>query len=77
MPDTYDAVRSVLTGSFRVPEDGIRPELTPGQLDLDAPAPGFDIDCVTEEPRRQDVRIAVSHSFGFGGHDAVLALAEA
>ncbi|MEU0219431.1 hypothetical protein ABZ281_31985, partial [Streptomyces sp. NPDC006265] len=40
-----------------------------------APAPEFDIDCVTEEPRRQDVRVAVSHSFGFGGHNVVLALA--
>lgn len=36
MPDTYDAVRSILTGSFRVPEDEIRPELTLGQLDLDS-----------------------------------------
>ncbi|MFE2276689.1 beta-ketoacyl-[acyl-carrier-protein] synthase family protein [Streptomyces sp. NPDC059454] len=49
----------------------------PPVANLDAPAPGFDIDCVTKEPRRQDVRIAVSHSFGFGGHNVVLALARA
>ncbi|WP_328407492.1 beta-ketoacyl-[acyl-carrier-protein] synthase family protein [Streptomyces violaceus] len=49
----------------------------PPIANLDAPAPGFDIDCVTKEPRRQDVRIAVSHSFGFGGHNVVLALARA
>ncbi|MGW4023013.1 acyl carrier protein [Streptomyces sp. NPDC005009] len=36
MPDTYDAVRSVLTGSFRVPEDEIRPQRTLEQLDLDS-----------------------------------------
>lgn len=36
MPDTYDAVRSILTGSFRVPEDEIRPERTLEQLDLDS-----------------------------------------
>ncbi|WP_077799096.1 beta-ketoacyl synthase N-terminal-like domain-containing protein [Streptomyces sp. JHA26] len=47
----------------------------PPVANLDAPAPGFDIDCVTDEPRRQDVRVAVSHSFDFGGHNVVLALA--
>ncbi|MBT3153723.1 acyl carrier protein [Streptomyces sp. CHD11] len=36
MPDTYDTVRSVLSGAFRVPEDEIRPELTLEQLDLDS-----------------------------------------
>lgn len=49
----------------------------PPVANLDAPAPGFDIDCVTKEPRRQDVRVAVSHSFGFGGHNVVLVLARA
>ncbi|WP_030212717.1 acyl carrier protein [Streptomyces sp. NRRL WC-3626] len=36
MPDSYDTLRSILTGSFRVPEDEIRPELTLEQLDLDS-----------------------------------------
>ncbi|MDT0401734.1 beta-ketoacyl-[acyl-carrier-protein] synthase family protein [Streptomyces edwardsiae] len=49
----------------------------PPVANLDAEAPGSGIDCVTEEARRQDVRIAVSHSFGFGGHNVVLALARA
>ncbi|MGW4023014.1 beta-ketoacyl-[acyl-carrier-protein] synthase family protein [Streptomyces sp. NPDC005009] len=49
----------------------------PPVANLDAPAPGFGIDCVAEEARRQDVRVAVSHSFGFGGHNVVLALARA
>ncbi|MEV1019356.1 beta-ketoacyl-[acyl-carrier-protein] synthase family protein [Streptomyces sp. NPDC050264] len=34
----------------------------------------FDLDCVTGAPRAQRVRAAVSHSFGFGGHNVVLAL---
>ena len=34
----------------------------------------FDLDCVTGEPRGQRVRAAVSHSFGFGGHNVVLLL---
>ncbi|MGY0070550.1 acyl carrier protein [Streptomyces sp. QTS137] len=36
MPETYDAVRSILTSAFRVPEDEIQPQLTLGQLDLDS-----------------------------------------
>ncbi|GAA2592977.1 MULTISPECIES: beta-ketoacyl-[acyl-carrier-protein] synthase family protein [Streptomyces] len=46
----------------------------PPIANLEAPAPGFDLDCVVKEPRRQEVRAAVSHSFGFGGHNVVLAL---
>jgi 3-oxoacyl-[acyl-carrier-protein] synthase II len=34
--------------------------------------PGFDIDVVTAEPRKVDAELAVSHSFGFGGANAVL-----
>ncbi|MER5987436.1 beta-ketoacyl-[acyl-carrier-protein] synthase family protein [Streptomyces sp. NPDC001787] len=48
--------------------------LVPPIANLDAPAPGFDIDCVTKVPRWLPVRRAVSHSFGFGGHNAVIAL---
>ncbi|MFD1271190.1 hypothetical protein ACFQ51_02120 [Streptomyces kaempferi] len=36
----------------------------------------FDLDCVTERPRTQRVRAAVSQSFGFGGHNVVLLLTE-
>lgn len=49
----------------------------PPIANLQAPAPEFDIDCVTERPRQQDIRVAVSHSFGFGGHNVVLALTRA
>lgn len=34
----------------------------------------FPIQCVTGEPRHQNVRAAASHSFGFGGHNVVLVL---
>lgn len=51
--------------------------VVPPIANLRTPAPGFDIDCVIGKPRRQDVRVAVSHSFGFGGHNVVLALARA
>ncbi|MFF3956090.1 beta-ketoacyl-[acyl-carrier-protein] synthase family protein [Streptomyces sp. NPDC001890] len=48
--------------------------VVPPIANLDAPAPEFDIDCVTKQPLRRPIRRAVSHSFGFGGHNAVLAL---
>ncbi|WP_405896423.1 beta-ketoacyl-[acyl-carrier-protein] synthase family protein [Streptomyces sp. NBC_00727] len=48
--------------------------VVPPVANLDAPAPGFDIDCVTKQPLVRPVRRAVSHSFGFGGHNAVVAL---
>ncbi|ARF71042.1 beta-ketoacyl-[acyl-carrier-protein] synthase family protein [Kitasatospora albolonga] len=48
--------------------------LIPPIANLDAPDPGFAIDCVTKVPRELPVRRAVSHSFGFGGHNAVIAL---
>ncbi|MFD6418505.1 beta-ketoacyl-[acyl-carrier-protein] synthase family protein [Streptomyces sp. NPDC060194] len=41
--------------------------LTPDRLAFPA------LDCVTGRARRQEVRAAVSHSFGFGGHNVVLA----
>ncbi|GAB3948701.1 acyl carrier protein [Streptomyces sparsus] len=36
MPETYDTLCSVLTGSFRVPEDAIHPQATLEQLGLDS-----------------------------------------
>lgn len=36
MPETYDTLRSVLTSSFRVPEDVIHPQATLEQLGLDS-----------------------------------------
>ncbi|MCX4450877.1 beta-ketoacyl-[acyl-carrier-protein] synthase family protein [Streptomyces sp. NBC_01789] len=51
--------------------------LVPPVANLDAPPAEWDIDCVTKQPRRQEVRRAVSHSFGFGGHNVVLAFERA
>ncbi|MEW2066603.1 acyl carrier protein [Streptomyces sp. NPDC007346] len=38
MPETYDTLRSVLTGSLRVPDDAVHPEATLEQLGLDSMA---------------------------------------
>lgn len=49
----------------------------PPIANLDGPPAGFGIDCVTKKPRQQNIRRAVSHSFGFGGHNVVLAFEQA
>ncbi|KOU00080.1 MULTISPECIES: acyl carrier protein [Streptomyces] len=36
MTDTYDVIRSVLTTTFRIPDDEISPERTLEQLELDS-----------------------------------------
>ncbi|MEU9848231.1 beta-ketoacyl-[acyl-carrier-protein] synthase family protein [Streptomyces sp. NPDC047985] len=51
--------------------------LVPPVANLDSLPDGFDLDCVVEEPRAQDVERALSHSFGFGGHNVVLAFRRA
>ncbi|MEE1802868.1 beta-ketoacyl-[acyl-carrier-protein] synthase family protein [Streptomyces sp. JV176] len=63
-----EAVATVLTL-----EHGLIPPIA----NLDAPAVEFDLDCVTKQARRQRVRSAVSHSFGFGGHNVALAFERA
>ncbi|MFJ2895505.1 beta-ketoacyl-[acyl-carrier-protein] synthase family protein [Streptomyces sp. NPDC087218] len=47
--------------------------LVPPIANLDSLPDGFGLDCVVKEPRPQRVERALSHSFGFGGHNVVLA----
>lgn len=51
--------------------------LVPPIANLDAPPAESGLDCVTKEPRRQRVERALSHSFGFGGHNVALAFQRA
>ncbi|MCX4097502.1 beta-ketoacyl-[acyl-carrier-protein] synthase family protein [Nocardia sp. alder85J] len=48
----------------------------PPTANLDSVDPGVDVDIAHGRPRRMPVRMATSHSFGFGGHNAVLVLSE-
>ncbi len=43
-------------------------------INLEYPDPQCDLDYVSEGAREVDVRVAVSNSFGFGGHNATLVL---
>ena len=44
----------------------------PATVNLSNPDPECDLDFVPNKPRKQQVDIALSNSFGFGGHNATL-----
>jgi 3-oxoacyl-[acyl-carrier-protein] synthase II len=46
----------------------------PPTINQDDPDPECDLDCVPNVMRSQPVRLALSNSFGFGGHNATLAV---
>jgi 3-oxoacyl-[acyl-carrier-protein] synthase II len=56
-------VRALETGSL------------PPTINLDAPDPECALDHVANKARRQEIRVALSNSFGFGGTNAALVLA--
>jgi len=46
----------------------------PPTINYETPDPECDLDCVPNEAREQNVNIALTNAFGFGGHNAVLVL---
>jgi len=51
-------------------------DIVPPTINYQTPDPACDVDCVPNEARRLPVRVALSNSFGFGGHNAVLIMRE-
>ena len=48
--------------------------LVPPTINLDTPDPECDLDYVPNKARKMEVKIALSNSLGFGGHNATIAL---
>ncbi|MFC5649043.1 beta-ketoacyl-ACP synthase II [Paenibacillus solisilvae] len=48
--------------------------IIPPTINLDNQDPECDLDYVPNTPRKADVRIALSNSFGFGGHNATIVM---
>jgi 3-oxoacyl-[acyl-carrier-protein] synthase II len=50
----------------------IRDGVVPPTINLEHPDPDCDLDYVPHESRKKPVRVTMSNSFGFGGHNATL-----
>jgi 3-oxoacyl-[acyl-carrier-protein] synthase II len=51
--------------------------LIPPTINLDDPDPECDLDYVPNKARKAEVKVALSNSFGFGGHNATLVIKQA
>lgn len=54
----------------------VKHDMVPPTRNLHVPDPECDLDYVPHEGRSAKVRMAISNSFGFGGHNATIALAK-
>jgi 3-oxoacyl-[acyl-carrier-protein] synthase II len=54
----------------------IRDSVIPPTINLENPDPECDLDYTANVARQKKVRVAVNNSFGFGGHNATLVVAE-
>ncbi len=52
----------------------LRTGIIPPTINLETPDPACDLDYVPNQARQADLEVALSNSFGFGGHNATLVL---
>ncbi|TRY25475.1 beta-ketoacyl-ACP synthase II [Brevibacillus sp. LEMMJ03] len=52
----------------------LRDQILPPTINLENPDPECDLDYVPNQARKADVNVAMSNSFGFGGHNATIVL---
>jgi 3-oxoacyl-[acyl-carrier-protein] synthase II len=65
------AIESILTVL------SVKEGIIPATLNLENLDPGVELDVVAGEPRKVDLQAAVCDSFGFGGHNAAVAITKA
>lgn len=52
----------------------IRDQVVPPTINLDTPDPECDLDYTPNQPKQRPIRVAMSNSFGFGGHNASIVI---
>ncbi len=52
----------------------VQDQIVPPTINLETADPGCDLDFTPHEPRRRPIDYVISNSFGFGGHNATIAL---
>ena len=50
----------------------LREHVVPPTINLQTPDPDCDLDYTPNQPRERQVKVAMSNSFGFGGHNACI-----
>lgn len=54
----------------------VRENVVPPTINYHTPDPDCDLDYVPNQARQQPIKVAISNAFGFGGHNATLAVRE-